>query len=98
MLITLIMSVGIYYFLNHGYDYTLPENDTLSKSTYGASAECSQKQAAKTALEAPILAEMQPLAASLIHDPLPKQDGEEVYDKYAALREQVNQLETKYAC
>jgi hypothetical protein len=86
------------YFLDHGYTYNTTAYDLPRAIPYNGSPECDALQKQKETIEAPIQQQMEPIANELIHGSLPNQRGQELYDKYDALRSQIQEIEKQYSC
>lgn len=93
-----MLAGGIWYFLNHGYDYGPKIPDHFRTTSYEYSAHCAELKRQGDVLKEPIEKEMEPLAQKLIHGDLPLEDGQAIYDKYASLRDQADAISQQYTC
>jgi len=96
----LITAALVVFFYLGGYNYQLVDRTPAAeaKARYQPSQQCLDQQAQKETLQAPLKAEMQPLAAHMAYDELPLEGADKMYDRYVVLRDQVNALEIMYAC
>lgn len=97
--VIIIGTVMVLFFAN-GYDYELKPTAQRYPSVngYTASPECVARQREKQQLQEPLKRQAEPLAAQLIHGDLPLENGQAIYDQYAAILAQISDLENKYAC